>query len=433
MSPDQARRFPVRTALSGPAAGAVGAVAAARTAGRPDVITLDMGGTSTDVALIRSYQTGLSFDREVAGFPVRLPMVDINTIGAGGGSIAWFERDGLLKVGPSSAGAVPGPACYGQGGERPTVTDANLVLGRLSPRGLLGGRMALDLGAARRAVEPVAAQLGFTVEKTAHGILDIVVANMVRAIRAVSVERGHDPRRYTLLPFGGAGALHAGAVARSIGMREIVVPAAPGILCAEGLVEADLREDFVAATQVGVDDAGLGEARRLFAGLEARARAWFAAERIPASRQRLELALDLRYVGQNFELRVAVTPPLPEPDALRQAFFAAHERSYGYHSAEHAVELVNIRLTAIGEVPAPAPQAQGEMPRAAPAPAGTRAVWFAPGAPLETPVYQRVALLPGHALVGPAVIEQFDATTLVHPGDRVTVDAALNLLIEIVP
>ena len=194
MSIEAARRFPVRTALSGPAAGAIGAIFSCRQSARPDVITLDMGGTSADVALIRNYETGIGFDREVAGFPVRLPMVDIHTVGAGGGSIAWFDRDGLLKVGPLSAGADPGPACYGKGGKSATVTDANLVLGRLSAKGLIGGRMPLDPDAARAAIMPIAERFGFSLERTALGIVEIVAANMVRAIRTVSVERGHDPR-----------------------------------------------------------------------------------------------------------------------------------------------------------------------------------------------------------------------------------------------
>ena len=261
MSPERARALPVRTALSGPAAGAVGAAHSAKRSGRRNVITLDMGGTSADVALIRDFEADISFEREVAGFSVRLPAVDIETVGAGGGSIAWFDRDGLLKVGPASAGADPGPACYGRGGEHPTVTDANLVLGRLSGRGLLAGEMSLDQGLSRAAFAPIAERLGFDVERTAHGVLGIVVANMVRAIRTVSVERGYDPRGFTLMPFGGAGPLHARDVALALGMREILVPAAPGILCAEGLIVSDLKEDFVASDRIPGTRRGCGASR----------------------------------------------------------------------------------------------------------------------------------------------------------------------------
>jgi N-methylhydantoinase A len=225
--------------------------------GVQDFITFDMGGTSADVALIRDYAAALAFDRDVAGFPVRMPMVDINTVGAGGGSIAWVERDGLVKVGPRSAGAVPGPACYGRGGTEPTVTDANVVLGRLSGRGLLGGAMALDEGAARAAVGRLADRLGMDSVQAAKGILDIVSANMVRAIRAVSVERGHDPRDFALMAFGGAGPLHAEGCARALGIRRILVPMAPGILCAQGLLVADLQENFVRSQRLDVaDEAG---------------------------------------------------------------------------------------------------------------------------------------------------------------------------------
>ena len=304
MSPARARALPVRTALSGPAAGAMGAAHVAKLSGRRNVITLDMGGTSADVALIRDFRAGVSFERDVAGFPVRLPSVDVETVGAGGGSIAWFDRDGLLKVGPASAGADPGPACYGRGGRQPAVTDANLVLGRLPARGLLAGEMRLDASLARAAIAPIAERLGFEVERTARGMLDVVVANMVRAIRTISVERGYDPRGFTLMAFGGAGPLHARDVAAALGMREILVPAAPGILCAQGLIVSDLREDFVAGDRIPGDAAGLRRLARHVEALAARARAWFDAERIPAASRRIELAVDARYVGQNFELAV---------------------------------------------------------------------------------------------------------------------------------
>ena len=302
MSPRRAQEVPVRTALSGPAGGAVGAVHVARLAARLDAITLDMGGTSADVALIREGRADVAYNREVAGFPIRLPMVDIETVGAGGGSVAWFDRDGLLKVGPESAGAAPGPACYGLGGERPTVTDANLLLGRLSPRGLLGGEMALDIERARAAFEPIARHLGFGIEESAHGVLGVVVANMVRTIRTISVERGHDPRRFALMPFGGAGPLHARDVAASLGIREVVVPGAPGIVCAQGLVVSELKEDFVISQRTRVEAETMTEIRENVTRLQNEARAWFEAESIEAARRGVELSFDMRYLGQNFEL-----------------------------------------------------------------------------------------------------------------------------------
>jgi len=439
MSVERAGDYPIRTALSGPAAGAVGAVHVGRLAGRPNVITLDMGGTSADVCLIRDHETEISNEQEVAGFPVRLPMVDINTVGAGGGSIAWFDRDGLLKVGPESAGAVPGPACYGKGGDRPTVSDANLLLGRLSPKGLLGGTMALDRAAAAAAVQPVANQLGFTVEKTAHGILGIVVANMVRAIRAISVERGHDPRDFSLMPMGGAGALHAPDVARSLGMREIVVPPSPGILCAQGLVVSDLKEDFVVSGRYPVQDDALRDVSRSIDGLVSDARAWAAAYADDAVRHSLELSFDMRYVGQNFELRVSAAiadgvgagPGAPDANALRRLFFDVHDRNYGFHNPDDAVEIVNIRLTARGELPKPRPADEEGGPADDPVAAEVRPVWFDGDAPVDSRVFDRSALHLGHTIPGPAVIDQLDATVLVFPGDTARVDGQRNLIMEL--
>ncbi len=441
MSFDRARRFPIRTALSGPAAGSVGAIDTARLAQTPDIITLDMGGTSADVALVQDYETGTSYDREVGGFPVRLPMVDIYTVGAGGGSIAWFDRDGLLKVGPLSAGASPGPACYCMGGDQPTVTDANLFLGRLSPGGLLGGSMPLDVKAAKAVLAPVAERLGFSCERAAHGILGLVVSNMVRAIRAISVERGHDPRQFALMPFGGAGPLHASDVARSLDIRTIIVPASPGILCAQGLVVSDLKEDFVRTARTRVEPSWQAQIRDTIEALQHDSELWFEAEGLAPAQRRLQVVLDMRYVEQNFELSVpldqAVLTALDEDgitDRLCALFFEAHERQYGYHNPAAPVEIMNYRATARGQLhQPPQPGAVVTPPPEAPAPMGTRAVYFAADTALQTPVYQRAAFKPGHAIRGPAVIEQLDATTLLYPGDALEVDAAFNLRIEVSP
>ncbi len=441
MSITRARQFPIRTALSGPAAGAIGAIHMARLSDRPSVITLDMGGTSADVCLIRHHEAGLSYSRSVADFPVRQPMIDINTVGAGGGSIAWFDRDGLMKVGPISAGADPGPACYGQGGDQPTVTDANMILGRLSPAGLLGGEMTVDPEASRRAVQPIAEHLGYSIEKTAHGILGIVSANMVRAIRSVSVERGHDPREFTLMPFGGAGALHANMVARELGIRTILVPLAPGILCAQGLVVSDLKEDFVRSGRLPVDETTVPTMAAQVAEMVAEAQAWFGDENVKPELRLLQLSLDMRYVGQNFELAVPIensgpadqAPALPGADRLRALFGGVHEMNYGFSNADDPVEVINFRLTARGLHPVPPPpRGTGGAP-AMPQPTSRRRVWFAADSPTDTPVFHRDDLAVGHTIKGPAVIEQLDATTLVFPGDGATVDAALNLFIEVAP
>jgi N-methylhydantoinase A len=436
MSIQRARDFPIRTALSGPAAGAVGAIHMARLSGRSHVITLDMGGTSADVALIRNFETGVAFDRDVAGFPIRLPMVDINTVGAGGGSIAWFDKDGLMKVGPASAGARPGPACYGRGGTQATVTDANVVLGRLSGRGLLGGSMPLDTAASHRTVALIAERVEFDVYQTAQGILDIVTANMVRAIRAISVERGHDPRGFTLLAFGGAGPLLATDVARSLAMREVLIPLSPGILCAQGLIVADLTEYFVRSRRLPVTEAGVSGLQSMMDELLLEGRAWFDREEVPPEARHQQLHFDMRYVGQNFELQVPIalqgpTFRLPGLDQLRSAFFRAHEMSYGFCNVDDPIEVINVRLSVRGVVPTPtAPLASADASHN-PQPVERRPVWFGGSVPHDTPVYQREQMASGCRIVGPAIIDQFDATTVAYPGDVVRVDDALNLLMEL--
>jgi N-methylhydantoinase A len=437
MSIDTARRFPVRTALSGPAAGAVGAIHSARLSKQPNIITLDMGGTSADVALIRRYRESVSFDRAVAGFPIRLPMVDIHTIGAGGGSIAWFDRDGLLKVGPSSAGADPGPACYGKGGKSATVTDANLLLGRLSARGLIGGRMPLDPDAARETIAPIAKRFEFSIERTALGIIEIVVANMVRAIRTVSVERGHDPRDYCLLPFGGAGPLHASDVARALGISRFLVPAAPGILCAQGLIASDLKDDIVRSARIRLDDKNLPAVREILESLMQAANSWFRREAVKPADRRVNVALDMRYVGQNFELPVslgtAAGGKLPRLDAerLRSSFFVVHDQFYGFHNETDPVEIINIRLSTSAGLARLRLGKTSRKKASRPKPVAYRPVWFTHARPSKTPVYDRADLQPGHTIAGPAVVEQFDSTSILYPKDRLIVDNVMNLLIEV--
>jgi len=435
-SVERARRYPVRTVLSGPAAGVMGAVHGAACTSFRDVITLDMGGTSADVGLIRQREADVGTSRDVAGVPVRLPMLDIHTVGAGGGSIAWFDRDGLLKVGPLSAGADPGPACYGTGGKDPTVSDANVVLGRLDPAGLLDGAMSLDVDAARRAIFPVARRIGFAVEAAALGIIEIVVSNMVRAVRKISVERGYDPREFALMPYGGAGGLHAVDVARALSMRTVIVPRAPGILCAHGLVVADHKEDRVRSTRVRICEHYRERVHPILATLDDELTAWFESERVDETARHRLITLDMRYVGQNYELRVplpgATITSLPESDEIVEMFFREHERSYGYHSAGDNVEIINVRLTGLGRRSphrSDAPLPVGV--RAAPEPASVRPVYFRAETPHATPIYRRSDLVPGHGLDGPAIVSQMDATTVIAPNDRLSVDAQSNLIVEV--
>jgi N-methylhydantoinase A len=436
MSIARASALPIRTALSGPAAGVVGAIAVGRRSGHENLITFDMGGTSTDVCLVRAGHAEMAFGRNVASFPVRLPAIDIHTVGAGGGSIAFIDKDGLLKVGPRSAGAVPGPACYGLGGTEPTVTDANIVLGRL-PAELVGGGMRLDRSLAEAAVASLGKTIGLGVTEAALGIVRIVNSNMVRAIRAVSIERGFDPRLFTLMPFGGAGALHAVDVARELHIRSILVPPAPGILCAEGVASASLEEGFVATCRIPLSgdlSAVVAAVRRL----QDDADTWFAREDIATNLRGSIVLLDMRYVGQNFELPIPVadgSTSLPAPDQLARAFLADHKAKYGHADPNAAIEIVNVRLLARAQKPdAPAVTAMARTAIVTPITAeGGRShrVWFDAERPHAAAIIGRAALSPGAVLDAPAIITQFDATTVLSAGCRLTVLESGSLLIEV--
>lgn len=433
------RDHPARTLFSGPAAGVTGAVRVAQAAGIENIITLDMGGTSADVSLIDSDELTITYERTVADFPVRMPSVDIHTVGAGGGSIAWIDLDGLLKVGPYSAGAEPGPACYGRGGTEPTVTDANLYLGRLPGTGLLNGRMTLDRDLAEKAISELAARLSVTPREAALGILGVVSANMVRAIRVISVEKGHDPRDYALLAFGGAGPLHASDVARALGIDEVIIPSAPGILCAQGLVVSDQKEDFVRTLSLTLSDDSLAAVRACFEELLAAAGHWFERERIPPARRYLLPRFDMRHKGQNFELPITLPRrnaaegvDIEDTETLAVAFHEMHERSYGFHNAQDPIEIVNLRLTAIaeGEIDL---VVRAERPNGStPEPFDVRPVVFG-GEELDTPIYNRDSLSPGVEIPGPAIIVQLDTTSVLAPGDRARLDEALNLIMKVAP
>ena len=428
MSVDSAARFPVRTALSGPAAGAVGAAAAGALSGIGDIITLDIGGTSTDVCLIRNGRTEITHIREIAGFRIRLPMVDIHTVGAGGGSIARIGADGLMKVGPESAGAVPGPACYGKGGTRPTVTDAHVFLGRL-PLSLAGGELTIDKAKAVSAITGIAGDLGVTPIRAALGIAAIATSNMTRAIRAVSTEKGHDPRNFTLMPFGGAGGLCAFDVARALDIRRILVPQAPGILCADGLLEAELQENFVTTCRVTLTPEAYDRISERAARLRRQGEDWLASETGKGQNGSVVLSFDMRYVGQNYELPVEFTGDLAQLAALRERFLEAHRQAYGHADPDAPVEIVNIRARAR------APLTGGENDLSGPVafagPVSFAQTWFEEATPTETPIYERTGLPVGTVLEGPAIITQFDSTTIVPPGGRLQVDTALNLILEV--
>jgi N-methylhydantoinase A len=419
-----------QTILSGPAAGAIGGLALARACDRPNAITVDMGGTSFDVCLAYGGTLHSTREGEIAGHAVRVPMIDIHTIGAGGGSIARLDRGGALVVGPESAGADPGPACYDKGGSAPTVTDANLVLGRVPDR-LLGGAMRLERALAERAIrERLAAPWGATIEQAAAGIIAVVNAAMARAMRLVSVGRGYDPRDFVLVCFGGGGPLHGAALAAELGIPELIVPPHPGVTSALGLLLADFRFDYVRAYLRPLAAVQPAELAALFAALEAQALDQMRAEGVADADVRLLRSVDLRYLGQGYELEVPLPGgPLGAADLARLAedFGARHKRAYGYQHAGSPLQVVNLRVVAVGALPKPALRAASLGPADPSAALVDRRAVYVDGAWQDVPVYDRARLAPGHAFTGPAIVEQFDSTTLVGPGQRAWVDGFGNL------
>jgi len=426
---EQAAMLPVRTVLSGPSTGVVGARAVCGQAGFSELITFDMGGTSSDVALLSGGECRLASEAVVHGYPIKAPMLDIHTVGAGGGSIAFVDGGGLLKVGPASAGADPGPVCYGLGGTQPTVTDANVVLGTLNPAFLLGGRMPVRHDLAIAAMDGLAARLGLDVMPTAQGIISVVTANMARAIRVISVQRGYDPRDYTLVAFGGAGPLHAARLARELEIGRVLVPVSPGILCAMGLLLTDLRTDFALTRLTGLDGAAVVDDS--FRVLVRRAEAWFDAEGIAAGSRRIVRTVDMRYAGQNYELPIAF-PDGAGMRELAEGFAAAHRRMYGFVADEEPVQLVTFRVEASAVVPKATFTAQADAgPDASGAVTGRRPVWLPEaGGFVDCPVYDRTLLRAGNRFSGPAVVEQMDATTVVLPSMTARVEPYLNLILE---
>ena len=485
-----------RCLMSGPAAGVTGAGFLAGRAECPDVITFDVGGTSTDVCLVENNRPLVAKEREVKGHPVRFPMVDVHSVGAGGGSIARVDAGGFVHVGPRSAGANPGPACYGLGGTEPTVTDANVVLGRLSPDTLLGGRMTLHPDLARRAIaDRVAAPMGLGVEEAAHAVLTILNENLVQTIRVISVEKGFDPRHFTLVAFGGAGPLLASALARELTMTRVMVPPGPGLLCALGLLVADVRSDFSLTRLAALADLGSAGINTTFAEVERRALEWFDREGVQPGERTLRRAIDMRYVGQSHEITVEVQEREfsgPDLDSLVASFHREHERVYGY-APDAPVQLVTFRVTALARVTTPPVAGAGRAPgdlraalratrqvqsgepdglaaRNGRAPGdlraalratrqvqsgepdglvarngrtpgdlrvalrATRLVHFAElGGFVDCPIYDRELIPPGADLEGPAILEQMDSTTVVLPGQHARGDEWGNLNLAFSP
>ncbi len=426
---DQARRRPAQLLLSGLAGGVIGARFFAAAAEFPSVFSLDMGGTSCDLGLVLDGAEQYASEFDLAwGLPVSIPCVAVSTIGAGGGSIAWIDRGGLLRVGPRSAGAEPGPVAYGQGGDEPTLTDANLTVGRLDPGYFLGGAMALDLDAARSAYSALGAELGFSVEAAAAAAIRIADENMANAVRLIAVERGLDPRDFALIAFGGAGPLHARAVAERLEIPTVLIPPHPGLCSAFGAAIAQARVDRMQTTYARSDAVDLVSLAATQARLQEEAVAELR-RNVDVAEPALRRSADLRYAGQNYELEVV----LPDGDLdecwdeLLERFAVDHERQYGFSLPGEPVELINLRITAMrpdGPVPLVAERHEEWSP-------GRREVWFDADQPVDCPIYRRASLLPGATLDGPAVIEEADSTTLVFPGDRLVVHGSGVLVLAV--
>jgi N-methylhydantoinase A len=424
-SPDQVMRKPITTALSGPAAGAIGSAVIAEVAGFPDLVTLDAGGTSTDLCLIENARPNVTNGGAVGRFPVRVPMIDIKTIGTGGGSIAAITREGHLKVGPRSAGAEPGPMCYPNGGDEPTITDANLVLGRLPPA-LIGGGIPLNVARARDGLARLAARLpgAMTPEQLAEGIIEIANWDQANAIRQMTIQRGIDPRQFALLSFGGSGPAQSPAVMELIGMKACIVPPNPGNLSAFGLLAVDWRTDHIVTRVTHQDTIDIAAIAAIYAGIENEAVATLEQDGIPRARIRLAREADVRYVGQSMEVRVSA--PSGKIDtafiaATIDAFHAAHLKAFGYNYAGgQKVEIVNFCVSGFGTIDRPAIPKLAVAAETKPQ-RGARPVYFGGGF-RDTPIHDRAALPAGFHLDGPAVVEEFGSTTVVFPGQSLDVD-----------
>lgn len=430
----EARRYPVRCIMSGPAGGVIGGLELAVRHGFDSALTLDVGGTSTDVALVRNGVIPYTDQRTVAGYSVALPSVEVETIGAGGGSIAHIDPTGLLRVGPVSAGADPGPICYRRGGTRPTVTDAHVALGRLGARTMLGGTFVVDRDAAVRGIEEhLAGPLGLEWVRAAQGILEVVTANIIRAVRAISVERGHDPRQLTLVAFGGAGPLHALDVARSLEIPRVLIPRWPGVWSAYGILSSDIRYSAYRTWFRNLSDIAPSELEHVLERLEAGLVERVTADDLDAATLRTERSVDLRYRGQSHTLTIPVRELNGHGSrTLAAAFHTEHERRYGHSAPEDILEIVNLRVTAI--YPHAPSRESGVSPRqTAPAnPVDNRSVWLSGSAPVRCPIYYRDDLPSGQMLEGPAVIEQYDSTVVLSPTDKMEVmGRGLDLLVHV--
>ncbi len=428
-----AEENPVYAILSGPSGGVAGAIFIARKAGFSNILTFDMGGTSTDVALCEQDQPTIARETTLGYFRVKVPSVNVHSVGAGGGSIAHVPQlTKALRVGPQSAGAEPGPACYGKGGSEPTVTDANVVVGHLPPS-LLGGEMRLDVEAARAAVSKVASEIGLSIEEAAQGMLDIVNENMAGALRLVSVQRGYDPRNFALVAFGGAGPMHANAVARVMGSFPVIVPPSPGLLCATGDLVADFRQEFARTFIRTTDSAETADVQTILTELQADATRWLELQGIPQAQQVLTYNADMRYYRQGYEIPISFT--LEELnskglDLLVERFSQLHDQYYGFRMEGSRAEIVNLRAIAVGKMTEPElPESENTSNDISQAVLDSHQVYFA-GKWQPTTIYDRSKLQPGNEVQGPAIVTEFDSTTVILPGYSGHIDRYFNILIN---
>jgi N-methylhydantoinase A len=431
-----AAKKPVATVLSGPAGGVIASVGISKRAGIENIITFDMGGTSCDVALIYKGNPTLTTQGRINQRPISLPMLDIHTVSAGGGTIARIDQVGGVQVGPDSAGADPGPICYAKGGEEITVTDANLVAGVLHPDTFLGGRMRLDRAKAEKVLEEkIARPLKLSALEAAEGILKIINVKMEEAIKAVSSQRGYDIRDFTLIAFGGGGPMHAGKIALDLGIPTLLVPLTPGVTSALGLLLADVKHDYVRSKLAPLHELNINDLNDLFSQLVEQAKNDLKGEGFAEKEIALNAFLDLRYAGQGYELTVpAPLPPFKreDMDLMRRRFDAQHEQAHGHKAESEPVELVSLRLVSLGLVPeAKISPAKPTGRKIDDARTGKRKVFFGKEHGLiDCEIYRRDRLEPGHKISGPAIVEQLDTTTVIHPEQHATVDDFRNLLVR---
>ena len=424
VSANTASDEPVRTILSGPAGGVVGAWAVAQSAGFSRIISFDMGGTSTDVSLVDG-ELPITTDTKIAGLPVKTPTIDIHTVGAGGGSIAVFDEGGALRVGPDSAGADPGPVCYGKGGSQPTVSDANLILGRLLPQAFLGGTMKLVRSPVEEAFLDMARPRGMSIEELAEGICTVANSNMERALRGVSVEKGHNPQDFVLVSFGGAAAMHAAFLASSLGIPSVMIPQNPGTLSAMGMLLSDVIKDYSITVMKDLSEASEENQENVFAELEGRARNEMKNEGFHDGNILIERYLDLRYKGQSYELIV------PHHKDQRSVFHSSHKKTYGHCDESRDIEVVNFRIRAIGIMEKPRNRRQVVSTRKASSKSARTCIDVVfDGVKHRTEVFERGLLMTEQEIAGPAVVTEYSSTTVIPPGFLMTTDSYGNMFID---